>query len=141
MTLKDLLIKHEGEILHAYQDSAPEKFWTIGVGHLIDKRRGGGIPHEIAMLLLDMDIAKVTAHARQFAWFDTLDSVRQDVIINMIFNLGPNGLTGFKKMMVALELGDHQEAAAQMLDSKWAGQVKGRATELAEMMRTGEYPA
>jgi len=137
MTLKDLLIKHEGEILHAYLDS--EGYLTIGVGHLIDKRRGGGIPHDIAILLLDMDIATHTAEARQFPWFDTLDPVRQDVVINMIFNLGVNGFKGFKKMILALEFGDYQEAAAQMLDSKWANQVGNRAVELAEMMRTGEY--
>ena len=34
------LRRNEGEVLHAYQDHLG--FWTIGVGRLIDKRKGGG---------------------------------------------------------------------------------------------------
>ncbi len=35
------LRRDEGEVLHAYQDSLG--YWTIGIGVLIDKRKGGGI--------------------------------------------------------------------------------------------------
>ena len=33
---------------------------------------------------------------------------------------------------------DWETASKEMLDSKWAKQVKGRAIKLAEMMKTGE---
>jgi lysozyme len=42
-------------------------------------------------------------------------------------------------MHAALDAGDYHEAASQMLDSRWAEQVKGRAKELAEMMETGVW--
>ena len=34
---------------------------------------------------------------------------------------------------------DWEEASEQFLDSRWADQVGNRASELAEMIRTGEY--
>lgn len=40
----------EGRVPHAYQDHLG--YWTIGVGHLIDKRKGGGLtPDEVDYLL------------------------------------------------------------------------------------------
>jgi GH24 family phage-related lysozyme (muramidase) len=87
---ENLLIEHEGEILSAYQDSLG--YWTIGVGHLIDKRRGGGITQKISRLLLEDDIAHATASARaSFDWIDQLDPVRQDVIVMLTFNMGVGG--------------------------------------------------
>ena len=56
----------------------------------------------------------------------------------MAFNLGYAGLLQFRQMWSALERHDYDEAARQMLDSRWAQQVGRRATELAAMMRTGE---
>jgi lysozyme len=41
-------------------------------------------------------------------------------------------------MWEAIEADDFEEAAAQMLSSKWAEQVKQRAVELAEIMRHGQ---
>ena len=62
------------------------------------------------------------------------------VLIDMVYNLGHGKFTKFVKMREALRHGDYELAAVEMLDSKWATQVKGRATELADMMRTGELP-
>jgi len=56
----------------------------------------------------------------------------------MYFNLG-NRLFNFKNMLFALAKKDYDEAAAQMLDSKWAQQVKGRSSELAKMMKEDIY--
>ena len=36
--LRKSIEDHEGRVPHAYQDH--KGFWTIGVGHLIDERRG-----------------------------------------------------------------------------------------------------
>ena len=52
----------------------------------------------------------------------------------MAFNLGETRLRGFRKMWAALEEGNYATAAAEMLDSKWATQVKGRARDLAQLM-------
>lgn len=129
-------MKHEGEVNHAYQDS--EGYWTIGVGHLIDKQKGGKISHEISMLILDDDIAEVMNQCdRAFDWFDDLDEVRKIVILNMVFNLGLAGFKDFKKTIQYIDNENYNEASIEMLDSKWASQVGPRAAELSEMMKNG----
>ena len=134
--LKKLLIKHEAEVNHAYQDS--EGYWTIGVGHLIDERKGGKISHKIAMMILDDDIAeKLGQCERAFDWFDGLNETRKIVVLNMVFNLGIAGVKKFAKTVSYVEAGNYSAASVEMLDSKWAKQVGRRANELSEMMREG----
>ena len=132
--LRKMLVRHEGLRLKPYQDSVGK--WTIGVGRNLDDK---GITEAEAMLLLSNDIGDALADAKKFAWFGQLDSARQDVIVDMIFNLGLPRFSGFRKMIAALEHGNYPEAADQMLDSKWARQVGLRASELSQMIRTGTY--
>jgi lysozyme len=56
----------------------------------------------------------------------------------MAFNLGIPRLKLFKNMWSAIHRKDYERASVEMLDSKWAEQVKGRATRLSDIMRTGE---
>lgn len=135
--LRKLLIQDEGEVNHAYQDS--EGYWTIGVGRLIDKRKGGGISHDEAMLLLDHDIEKATRGAQTFNWFYSLNVARQAVVISMIFNMGLPTFSRFRKTIEYISLGEYQEAGDEMLDSLWAEQVGPRAWRLSQMMRSGEW--
>lgn len=65
------------------------------------------------------------------------EQVRGFVLLNMAFNLGLAGLLKFKKMLAAVEAGNYPLAAAEMRNSLWAKQVKGRAVELEDQMRTG----
>ena len=131
------LIGHEGEVLHAYQDSLG--WWSIGVGHLIDFRKGGSIPQRISRLLLADDIAVKTAECRAaFDWFDGLDLVRQDAIVNLAFNLGIEGLKGFKLMIEAIERQDWKTAAFELWNSLWAKQVqKDRVDDLTAALEFG----
>lgn len=134
--LIDELIRDEGEILHAYTDSLG--YITIGVGRLIDKRRGGGISKEESRYLLSNDI-KAKSHDldKRLPWWRDLSPVRQRVLLNMAFNLGIGGLLGFKNTLAAIREGDYERAERSMLASKWAKQVGMRANRLAEMMRKG----
>jgi lysozyme len=130
------LRRDEGEVLHAYEDS--EGYLTIGVGRLIDRRRGGGISAEESAYLLRNDIAvKMADLDRALPWWRKLSSARRRVLVNMCFNLGLAGLLGFRNTLAAIEHGRYEEAARGMLASKWAKQVGARATRLAEMMRAG----
>lgn len=134
--LKRELNQDEDRRDSAYQDS--EGFWTIGVGHLIDARVGGRLPDEIIDALLDYDVKAVTADLdRALPWWRSLSDNRQLVLANMAFNLGIGRLLTFKKALAAMQRGDFDTAAAEMLDSKWAGQVGDRATRLADAMRAG----
>lgn len=137
-TIKDQLLRDEGKVPYAYTDS--EGYLTIGVGRLIDNAKGGRLRDDEIDLMLSNDIDDVTRslHAR-LDWFDSLDDARKGVLINMAFNLGVNGLLGFRKTISMIERGDYKGASVEMLDSKWARQVKGRATRLSEQMRTGEW--
>lgn len=135
-SLEDMLVRHEGLVLHAYQDS--EGYWTIGAGRLIDKRLNGGITEEEARYLLRNDIQKVVAQAKQFPWYDGLNNQRKQVVLNMIFNLGITKFLEFTNTIGCISRGEYSEAAKHMLDSKWSKQVKGRAVELAQIMERGE---
>lgn len=138
MNVRELISLHEGRVPHAYEDSLG--YLTIGIGHLIDQRKGGRLPDAIIDALFEHDLRE---HANElFAhlpWARNLDPVRQAVLIDMYFNLR-RALLGFKETLRHLEAGRWDAAADAMLDSKWAKQVKTRATRLASMVRTGQWP-
>lgn len=132
------LRRHEGEVLNAYQDHLG--FWTIGVGRLIDKRKGGGITHEESTYLLNNDVDKVLRELEaRLPWYTRLDDPRKAVLLNMGFQLGIAGLMGFSKTLNLIETGKYAEAADQMLLSKWATQTPRRAHEMVEQMRSGQW--
>ena len=131
--LRAMLIRHEGVRLKPYKDSVGKL--TIGIGRNLDDK---GITQSEAELMLTHDIQEVEEEAFRLKWFLKLNEVRQDVILNMLFNLGTTRLLGFKKMIAAIERGDYERAADEMMDSKWASQVGSRATELAHMMKVGK---
>ena len=134
--IEDDLIRDEGLVPHAYQDSLG--YWTIAVGRLIDKRKGGRLTEEECRYLLRNDIAEKEADLdRELPWWRTLSSDRQRALLNMCFNLGIRGLLGFKNTLAAVREGRFEDAARGMLASKWAKQVGARATRLAELMRAG----
>jgi len=128
----------EGFVPYAYQDHLG--FWTLGVGRLIDKRRGGGITRDEALHLLGNDVSRVTQDlVRRFAWFDRLNAARQAVLIGMAFQMGIHGLLGFEKTLLYVEAGQWSRAADQMLNSLWARQTPARARRMAQQMLTGEW--
>jgi lysozyme len=134
-----LLSLHEGRVAHVYKDSLG--YWTIGVGHLVDPRKGGKLPEHIIDALLEWDIAEHWHELVERApWVRGLDDVRQAVLLDMAFNLGVTGLLGFHTTLKLVRLRRFVSASVQMLDSKWAGQVKGRAIRLSKMMETGQWP-
>ena len=132
------LRRDEGEKLSVYQDHLG--FWTIGVGRLVDPRRGGGITPEESAYLLKNDITKREAELdSRLPWWRALNEARQGVLLNMSFQLGVTGLLAFRTTLKLVQGGHYQDAAEAMLLSRWADQTPGRAERLAEQMRTGEW--
>lgn len=130
------LRRDEGEVLSAYRDSLG--FLTIGVGRLIDPRKGGGVTRAESAVLLSNDIAdKSAALQAALPWIETLDPVRRRVLINMAFNLGVEGLLGFRNTLAAVQHGDFAGAAAGIVASKAARQTGARYARLSVAMRTG----
>ena len=136
--LEELLVLDEGEVLHAYQDSLG--YWTIGVGHLIDKRRGGGISKKFSRLLLYEDINAVQSGLNvRWPKFCKLDPVRQAVFTSMAFQLGVSGAMQFKKTLGLVDNNQFEAAAKEMLNSAWAKQTPNRAQRLSQQLATGEW--
>lgn len=131
-----LLRRDEGVVKHEYKDSLG--FSTIGVGRLIDGRKGGGLSDDEIDYLLSNDIKKAMDGLDQsIPWWRNLTPARQRVLVSMAFNLGIGGLMGFKNTLSMVKAGDYAGAARGMLQSKWAGQVGDRAVRLAAMMEQG----
>lgn len=130
--LRAQLVLHEGLRLRPYLDSVGKM--TIGVGRNLDDR---GITRDEAMTLLEHDIREAIEDLETFPSFAALDPIRQRVLVDMRFNLGPSRFRGFKRTLAAVAAGDYVTAASQMRASLWYRQVKARGVRLANMMETG----
>lgn len=137
--LKRQLIGDEDKRKHVYQDHLG--FWTIGIGRLVDKRKpGSGLRDSEMEFMLNNDIDdRIDQLTRRLPWFQNLDDVRKGVLINMSFQMGVDGLLGFKNTLAMVERGDYEAAAAGMLNSLWARQTPQRAKRMAEQMKTGKW--
>jgi len=135
--LLEMLKRHEGVKSHVYKCSAG--FETIGVGRNISKS-GLGLADDEVDYLLENDIVRVVKElSSEYPWFNDLDDVRKDAIIDIGFNLGATRLRGFRRALAAMDAADYKTASLEFLDSKWSRDVKGRSTELAYMLEMGEY--
>ena len=151
MLLKQLM-RHDG----AKRDRAgcyvayrcPAGALTIGYGHNLDARpltglgEGAKIDEPRARKILFEDVRMLgVALDRALPWWRKAGEARSAVLLNMAFNMGLAGLLGFHATLQAVREGRWEDARSGMLASKWAGQVGRRASELAEQMVTGEWPA
>lgn len=139
MTLREQLIRDEGGFqLRAYPDTKGKM--TIGVGHnLVDR----AISRRAAEMIYDDDLAETIAGVkRRLPWAEAMGEVRFGALVNMSFTMGIGKVLGFRKALAALQAGQWDEAAAQILDSDWARdpeQDNDRCRRVAEQVRTGVW--
>jgi lysozyme len=127
--------QHEGCPLKAYQDS--EGVWTIGYGRNLQELE---ITKEQAELWLIDDIKKAIYELdRAFKGWREHSEVRQNVLIEMMYQLGAPRLAGFLRFWNALRSKDYKTAAREMLDSRWAKQTPLRVMTLAARMETDSF--
>jgi len=150
------LIAHEGLRLQVYKDTLGID--TIGIGRNLEDRGitkeeldwmdipnmdaiyEYGITEADAMYLAKNDVQIVEEElVRAHPCVDKLDAVRQLVLMDMAFNMGVPRLRKFTKMWNAVHEKKFDIAAKEMLDSRWAIQVKSRSTKLAHAMHHGEF--
>lgn len=139
--LKKTLIRHEGtgKVINGrlMPYNCPGGWLTIGYGRNIESV---GISQAEAEILLVNDIsAAIELCHRMFSVFYSLDDVRQEVLVNMMFNMGYSTFSGFKKFKAAIEAKNWQKAAYEMENSRWYKQVGKRAYELKMAMLTGQF--
>ena len=156
--LEKQLTRHEGKRNKVYKDSVGIP--TIGIGFNLKradakakieavggdyaKILAGGeeLTDEQVSKLVKADVASSILAGREIVTnFDALSDTRKRVVVDMVFNLGLNGLLNFKNMRKAVESSDFATAGKEMEDSKWYKQVKSRGKTLVEMMKTGNDPA
>ena len=143
MNIYEQLNRDEGEVKRngkhvMYRDHLG--YATLGVGRLIDERRGGGLTDEEVEYLLRNDVTRVALElSKNLDWWPSLDHVRQSALINMAFQLGINGLLNFRKTLSLIKQGDYAEAAKEALRSTWAQQTPNRARRVAKQLASGEW--
>jgi lysozyme len=115
----------------------PAKKQTVGYGYNL---QDNGLPEDMAQELLRRELdASQSILALNVKGWDKLSHVRKSVLIDMCYNMGWPALSKFKNMFAAIDAEDFEEAARQMMDSKWYRQVKVRGVKLVQAMRTNEW--
>jgi len=132
--LEKRLAEHEGTRLKPYKDSVGKL--TIGIGRNLDDN---GISKDEAYYMLSNDIRiAVDICLKLFQNFKMLGDIRQEILVEMAFQLGESGLSKFKKMIKAVTAWDFKTAAKEGRNSKWYKQVPKRAEELMQILETGD---
>ena len=87
--------------------------------------------------MFHQDLAIAIADFRViFSDWETIPAEVQEIIINMLFNLGRNRLLKFKKFIEAVYAKEWDRAADEMQNSRWYTQVGNRSKRLVARMRS-----
>ena len=138
--LRDTLKIDEGCVNSVYLDHL--NLATVGIGHLVTewdeeygKPVGTPVSEERVNELFDKDIQITIDECEQlFGNFQDLPEQVQQILANMMFNLGRPRLSKFRKLCKAVAEKNWKECAIQMEDSKWHKQVTKRADRLISRM-------
>ena len=139
--LREQLEVDEGCIYEIYNDHLG--YATFGIGHLVtesDPEQGQSLgtavsPDRVAEAF-ESDIQSVLRDCNiLYSDFDDLPEEAQQVIANMMFNLGRPRLSKFVGMKRGVDARDWNQAADEMVDSNWYRQVTNRADRLVERIR------
>lgn len=139
--LREQLKIDEGCVYEIYNDHLG--YPTFGIGHLVRESdpenglpTGSPISESRVVEAFEQDVQTVLSDcAILYPDFDELPEEAQQVIANMMFNLGRPRLSAFKGMKAGVDSRDWNEAADQMVDSRWYRQVGARAERLVERIR------
>jgi GH24 family phage-related lysozyme (muramidase) len=125
------------------------KFWTykdhlgyptIGYGHLIlsNENFKQGLTESQADDLLSKDLASKVADAKSiYEQYGMTGNVKlQEVLVQMVFQMGKAGVLNFKNTLAAMGRGDYKAAAAGMRNSTWYKQTTSRAEKLAKIVES-----
>lgn len=142
---------HEGYRTDPYRDHLGN--FTIGYGHLLEDEP---LRQFISLGSIGALLRKLTKRETHDAWlledvqnaiqdaerwlgfmFTDLSEARQEVVVEMAFQLGYTRLSGFLKFRAAIADEDWQKAAHEMADSLWARQTPRRALTLMDKFRAG----
>ena len=137
--LMESVKKHEGYRNKVYLDTLGKR--TVGVGHLCvedfwedDKE----YDEKFLMEILQKDLQQAIRGARSLMeehGCADIDEKAEELLIEMVFQLGMTGVSKFKNMWKALAEKNYIGASYEMLDSRWAKQTPNRAKAMAKTMK------
>ena len=139
--LREEIEVDEGVVEEIYLDHLG--YPTFGIGHLVTdadpehgQEVGTSVSTERCRSAFDVDVEQVIADCQiLYPDLDNLPEEVQRIIANMMFNMGRPRLSKFANMKAAVDEGDWNRAADEMMDSRWYNQVTNRAERLVERMR------
>lgn len=132
------LREEEGEKLYAYKDHLG--YWTIGIGRLIDSRKGGGITTSESEYLLRNSLKDVQRGLdAKWPWWRKLAPARRVAMQSMAYQMGLNGLATFRSSLAAAQEGRWSEMARNLRASEWARQTPQRARRVIALWETGVF--
>ena len=130
--------KHEGYRNKVYLDTLGTR--TVGVGHLCvedfwedDKE----YEEKFLMTILEHDLQSAIKGAKELMsenGCNDIDEIAEELIIEMVFQLGKTGVSKFRNMWKHLSALEYSSAASEMLDSRWAKQTPNRAKNMSAQM-------
>ena len=127
------LVRDEGLKNSAYQDSLG--FWTIGVGRLIDRRKGGRLTDEECLFLLRNDIQSCLTDIQSETWYLAADTDgRRRALLNLRFQLGASGLRSFNVFLGYCSNKDWANAAKDLSQTKLAHQCPDRIARICKLL-------
>ena len=131
--------KHEGYRNKVYLDTLGKR--TVGVGHLCvedfwedDKE----YEESFLMEILQKDLQEAIRGAKELMeehGCADIDERAEEILIEMVFQLGRTGVSKFRNMWKALSEHNYLGASFEMLDSRWAKQTPNRAKNMADQMK------
>lgn len=127
----------EGRVPYVYLDSLG--YQTIGVGILVDKRKGGKLfPEEIDFILANR-IKRILPDAQAESWYPAVanDPVRLAGVLNMHFQMGSGVDEKFANSFKFIAAKDWAKAGVNLRASLWAKQTPARANRVIKMIETG----
>lgn len=145
------LIRETAEIIKLHEGFSAKPYlctsgqWTQGYGRKVEGPRRANVGPKQAHAWLIKDLNEIVDQLdAELPWWRNLSPVRQQVVMNLVYNLGSSGIYKFKNFLAATEKGEFTKAAREILYSgakktKYWKQVGDRAVHLAEAMRTGSW--
>ena len=110
------------------RNDAEERLSEVGADYDMVRAGSSRLTDDQIQRLFSGDMASAVNCASMWlssVWWK-MSTDQQSAVADMAFNLGCSGLMKFRNMKAALERQDYGQAAAEMRDSKWCRQVKGR---------------
>lgn len=130
-----------------YRDS--EGYPTVGIGIRIGPKGASlnnytfRVPKEVGdvwtEVMVEQKLNEMHTKPNIVSALNACNPARSDILCSMAYQMGVNGLAGFKNTLAMIASGDFDGAAKGMLNSLWARQTPNRARRHAEVMRTGSH--